>query len=409
MNYIKKAIIIISILIIIILITIILLLKNKEEQFNQNEYENNGDQIILSEEFANVHNATMYYTVKNCFENFIKITEDNEQTNKYNMLSKKTIDNLNINQTNIYEKINFVKDIEKVNIKKMYVLDRGSIQYYKLQYYTDENVTNEIYVILDDTNMTFAIEMPDENFSIENLQTEIKENNDNSYTYVRISDEQMALNYLEDYNTKALNNPEEAYYLLDEEYRNKRFVGLEDFKKYVEDNKEKLQDAVLKDYSSEYINDSYARKITLCDTYDNYYTIYENAILDYTIMLDNYTIKTEDFNEQYNNLSDEEKAKVDLEQFVSMVNTKDYNNIYSLLEDNFKNTNFSSAELVEKFLKQNYFDYNILEITSIDKSENVYKSKIKLKNNFSKAAEEKIKVIYIYLQEGTDFKIAFEN
>lgn len=51
----------------------------------------------------------------------------------------------------------------------------------------------------------------------------------------------MARNYLNDYINKALNYPELAYNLLDEEYRNKRFESIEDYKIYISDNKNILK------------------------------------------------------------------------------------------------------------------------------------------------------------------------
>ena len=131
MNYIKKAMIIISILIVIIIIIIFVMIKYNEKKINTDEYRNNGDQIILSDEFTSVTNSTMYYTVKDCLEKFMYLS-NNHIEEKYYMLSKKTIDKQNITIENITEKIKFLYNQEEINIKRMDILDRGNIQYYRI-------------------------------------------------------------------------------------------------------------------------------------------------------------------------------------------------------------------------------------------------------------------------------------
>ena len=55
----------------------------------------------------------------------------------------------------------------------------------------------------------------------------------NEYIPTYISDEDMAKIYLNDYIQKMYYDVETAYNLLDEEYRNKKFGGIENYKKYI--------------------------------------------------------------------------------------------------------------------------------------------------------------------------------
>ena len=58
----------------------------------------------------------------------------------------------------------------------------------------------------------------------------ISKNKYNLFKNINVTNEDMARNYLNDYINKALNYPELAYNLLDEEYKNKRFGNLEEYK-----------------------------------------------------------------------------------------------------------------------------------------------------------------------------------
>lgn len=83
----------------------------------------------------------------------------------------------------------------------------------------------------------------------------------------------MARNYLNDYINKALNYPELAYNLLDEEYRNKRFESIEDYKIYISDNKKHIENITMVQYG-EKDKENY-KEYTVVDNFDNYYTIKE--------------------------------------------------------------------------------------------------------------------------------------
>ena len=55
----------------------------------------------------------------------------------------------------------------------------------------------------------------------------------NEYNLVNITDRQLAAIYLNDYRNYLKNNIEQAYELLNEEYRSKKFNNIEEFKTYI--------------------------------------------------------------------------------------------------------------------------------------------------------------------------------
>ena len=55
----------------------------------------------------------------------------------------------------------------------------------------------------------------------------------NEYNLVNITDRQLAAIYLNDYRNYLKNNIDQAYELLNEEYRSKKFNNIEEFKTYI--------------------------------------------------------------------------------------------------------------------------------------------------------------------------------
>ena len=55
----------------------------------------------------------------------------------------------------------------------------------------------------------------------------------NEYNLVNITDRQLATIYLNDYRNYLKNNIDQAYELLNEEYRSKKFNNIEEFKTYI--------------------------------------------------------------------------------------------------------------------------------------------------------------------------------
>ena len=72
--------------------------------------------------------------------------------------------------------------------------------------------------------------------------------------------------YLEDFTQLELNNIEEAYNLIDEEYRKERFPTIHEYQEYVEGYREVIQTGVLYQYSADY-KDDYTEYI-LVDNYE---------------------------------------------------------------------------------------------------------------------------------------------
>ena len=276
------------------------------------------------------------------------------------------------------------------------------------------NTTKYFIVRVDMRNMAFKIEEIEDGkynsldeIKLEDNEANITSNENNPFKYEAVSDENMCRRYLEDFKQKELNNPEEAYELLDEEYRKERFPTYTDFQEYVNSLRNRIQYSSLLKYDVE-IKENYTEYI-LVDNYNNSYTIRTNGIWDYTILLDNYTIKVDTYEEDYSKLDTSQKIQANVYIFLQMINTKDYSHAYELLDGTFRNNNFDTLDKFKEYVNENFFDYNLNTTGNIDidNEGSTYIYTTKIKSGVGSAAESKNLTIIMQLREGTDFVMSF--
>lgn len=296
--------------------------------------------------------------------------------------------------------------------KDMNVLE-GDIIYSYAVYGTIENKEEAYFIVrVDMDKATFVIEELEnryQNIDQINLETdlqEIKENGKNTIEFMTMTEEDICRMYLKHYTTLELENVEEAYKLIDEKYKAERFSNLDEYKEYVEEYKGIIEEGILTKYLVNYYDDYI--EYVLVDNYNTSYTIKAKGVYDYTIYLDNYTVKVENFEKDYQNLNSTDKVQSNVYIFLQMINTKDYKHAYALLDDTFKNNNFATLEDFKQYVKNNFFSYNLnaAEI-EIKEEGNYYIYETTLKENASSAAEEKKFTVIMKLEEGTDFVMSF--
>ena len=106
---------------------------------------------------------------------------------------------------------------------------------------------------------------------------------------VTVDDEQMARTYLVEYVSLMINDPEKAYELLDEEYKEKRYPTYESFKSY--------RDLIINNRFVSATLDRYDIKVyggykvfDVIDAAGNNFLFKQSSIMNYKVLLDNYTI-----------------------------------------------------------------------------------------------------------------------
>lgn len=370
-----------SILICIIIIACIILLSNKTEQDMDNESVE-GEPENYTYYAEKVRSGTNFFSIEKCIQNNV---EKSFKAKEMNMLPGDYISSFGV-----YGEIT-----ESVS-----------------------NTTNDVYYIfrIDYENETYSIEKleKDKYSSLEqiNLETNIEQienKGNNIIEFYDVDDEDMCRYYYKQYSKLELEDPEKAYQMLDEDYKKERFSTFEEFQQYINSYKNVIEMGIISKYSVD-IQDDYTEYV-IKDDFNNIYKIKEESIMNYKIMLDDYTIKSDEYVEKYNELKNEEKVQANAQIFLKMINTKDYKHAYGLLNNEFKQNKFETQEKFEKYIKENFFEYNIKNNSGsgvdISQEGGYYIYNMTVSNNSSSVAENKKITFIIKLKEGTDFEMSF--
>ena len=125
--------------------------------------------------------------------------------------------------------------------------------------------------------------------------------------------------------------------------------------------------------------------------------------------MDNYTIKVDTYEEEYNKRNEVQKIQANVYIFLQMINTKDYRHAYELLDETFKNNNFDTLDKFKEYVNENFFDYNLNTTSNVDISNegNTYIYETVIRSGAGSAAETKNLTVIMQLKEGTDFVMSF--
>ena len=440
MKYIKKLIVILLLLIALIIGMIIVLKinenikKNKEEQKDIEE----ADTGLVYEDnkngFQAVHDPSVFYTIINSLNNYLQIlsydgssdiadnpfgikSKEQQKEIILDLLDKKYIENNNIKKD--YEKniqvIKYKYNLVPITMKVRY--EEKNISYI-VNVYIENMENNDLeeryYVVrIDNQNNTFSIEpilnkpANIDDISVEYSKDNIEKNNYNKFNIETISTEGLIKIYMQHFTSMSIRRPDIIYNnYLDEEYRDKRFGNVEEFKNYVQANKERIQQMKIKKYSDE--NDGENTKYVLMDMYENTYEFYEKSVMNYKVKLDTYTIPTDKFKETYNTAEDYKKVQMNIDKFFQMINRQDYKTAYNCLAQSYKNNYFSTRDDFEKFVKNNFYTYNKVSYEKYEQKGNkLYIFSIKLEDITGENAEKKEIKIVMQLDDDLNFEMSF--
>lgn len=374
--------IIISLLIILLIISFIIL--TVIIQINKNNVKNNDDD---SGEYSS------YQEEKN-----IELSEKDTSTTTLNILST-CINKTNANYT-------FIKDI--------YVQRNDNINVYAV--YGIQNNKNIYYIIsLDYNNFTYNIKQvtEEECNNIKNGKsndyikiTNIEENNDNTFELKVMSDVQTSAMYYNMIKNLLNLEPEVLYnFVLDEEYKQKRFLNIENFIEFVNKNKSKYNNMKLSKYAK-YKYDGYVQYVCL-DNNGDYFVINDNVDSgEYKILLDTYTIDQTEFIKKYNLATDNEKAGYDINKFFEAINANDYNYAYNCLAESFKQNKFPTQKQFENYIKNNFYNKNDVKYLNYRKEGNYYIYTVNIINSVDTTKSVQ-KDFIVNLKENRQFEMSF--
>lgn len=393
------------------------------------ELDNKEEYFIIKEIVEQVQTYISYldYDITESRIELDSKEEENEFLSEYkqegidsikNMMSKEYKQEFNINDVVIYD--NLVKYANKsLTIKNIYVSENSdNIKTYFV--YLDVIGTDEEFnfvITLDSSNNSFYIMLKDYvdkmnikedtiiGKSIEQAIQNIEINEYNTYEIPNISDTRYVQELFENYKIYLSGLPNTAYALLDDEYRQKRFGNIQNFKNYIDLNSSRILDMELSKYKINTYSD-YTEYVCM-DQYGNYLIFKEKKVMDYNVLLDSYTIDVAEFTERYHKSNEQQKIGMNIEKFILALNSKDYPYIYNKLDDTFKKNNFDTVEKFETFIKQKLFDTNIVEYNQFSKEGKTYIYQMKIKAAEEGSTDSRDVTIIMNLLEDTDFIMSF--
>lgn len=402
-----KIIIILLLVLAIVAIGIIIILM----QSNIDEViEQQGINLEASYELEKVDRANFYITIKNIVNQYYYYSRNANQE----ALQAVTVQE----SQNIQELANtdnfIVKDIYYADL-----LENG-VGYIEAAYTDANNTSNSLYlkIYLDFQNQTFQIEQvsqTDYETALEQgIQEMDRENNTiekNQYNQfqeaLNVVEEDILSLYYEKYVYISINNPQESFEMLDEEYRLEKFNNdIQTYVDYLNLNIEDMRSDSVTSYTEQEEN-GYT-KYEVQTTNGKTFIIKEFDFMQYSILLDNYTVQSEEVVEEYNELSSDSKVARNIRNIFTMLDNQDYEQVYSHLDNTFKQNNFPTIEQFEEYARNTFFETNYLgEMRAIQQG-NIYVITVPYKERASAAAEERQKIFFMQLLDGTDFVMSFE-
>ncbi len=368
------------IIIVIVLAVLIYFLINRKNEYSQNEYVDYQKSAATQIEKIEVN--TGFFSADNCINKYIENNED------YKYYSEEMY-TLELESGSVV----FIKGNLIVNNKEnslYYVIKITNKDIYKIEPITESVYLNASKNIIDSKYYK---------------DISIEENNDNKYENIGMNTKNLIEKYFEYFIDISYVNPEKAYNLIDEEYREKRFQNINNFKDYVKKMQKKWDLYAITQTSRTLLTEN--TDLIFKDNYENGYTIKVIAPMQFTIILDDYTIQTDEFKTKYNEASDDVKAVSCLDKFIKMINNKDYSASYKVLDETFKKNKFNTEKKYIEYIEKVFFDYNIATINSVEQNNGIYVYTVTLKSGNGVASDITKKTINIKLLEETNFVMSF--
>lgn len=434
MDKIKKIIIIISIIIIMIIVVLtVMALKRRTEgsDYEDTEFEHDLTHEEIKTEISEVENRNKYYAVKNILGKYAYMIVDGGTESLYSVINSQYIADNKITKDNVQQYVESIINGElteeqldnleiKIEIDKMYYTESSvSITTFFTYGYFANNVNEdktefEIIIEMDSKNNTFYVYptqyMQNEYESIEQLTNysttleEIPKNDYNEFSFENVEDAVVIYDYISKFKNSLVNDIENSYIMLDEEYRNKKFGNIEQYKEYVNENMQKFLSISISKYKVD-TKDDYMQ-YTCIDKNGNYYIFKETAIMNYTMLLDIYTVELPEFTEKYESANAETKVGMNIEKIIQALNLNDYAYIYNHLDERFIEKNFESLEKFKQYMTEKYPSRYDVEYTNLSEEQGTYMQEIILKD---KTTENQIQnTIIMQLEDDYDFVMSFE-
>lgn len=399
----KKSLILILMIILTIIIIglLVMLLYLNSDKVKIEGYKENLVTLLTSKIYK-IENRDQFFNIDSHIQKYVNYKKQRNTQAINSISSDNAIDGENFKSEEMYI-------LNKITNDTLYVcgkVTKGSVQadtYIVVNFDYDNNtyeIQNSSKEEYDNAKNNIVNSKYEQNVSIQsNEYNDISlDETANDLTIIRT--------YFEDYKFKAINKPEEAFNSLDAKYKKAKFDdNLNAYKQYVKNNLEQLQDANIVKHGVTTLENGNKQYIVI-DNFDNYYQFTETGINKYIVILDNYTLQTDEETEKYNKLSSQEKAVSNVDKVMKLINEKNYSTVYSYLNYEFKNTYFPTLDRFINYINNNFFEENIVGKMTVGNQGDNYIVTVPYKEFLSPAAEEKEAIFLVKLKEGTNFELA---
>jgi len=384
----------------------------KQEYLNKLKYED-----IVEEEkskLKHVEDKTQYFTIKTLYSNYITLAKNRKKENLINILANDYIVKNEINESNIIDELDFSRKISSQNYEliimemllaqlddtyKVFIV-KGNARIIKtneiigINTIIKMNTIDKRYEIYPDKFITDnKYDLLKAGDSITFSTKNIAKNDSNKFSYLIKEEYDVAEEYFNRYKELINYYPNIAYNMLDEEYSSSRFANYDlyndlleidientdieeidamllkmeaqqviemkkNYNTYLEENKKRLSLLKAEEYKMSKGKD-YIDYIVI-DKYDNTMTFRKkDSFLNYVVKLDN--------NSEFSSKKTIEEKIVIIQ---NMINTKDYSELYDILDSKFKTNYFPELDNLKEYIKQNFYEIN--EITAVNVTEEEY-------------------------------------
>ena len=416
----KRFLIVFIILILVLISVIVFIISNTKNDEQNISIQSLNENFEAKFELKQIKSATQYTIINNCIKKYYS-TISNEEI--YDLLIEDYIEKNDITKNNFSNKLQKIDYNYDYLINTVYEYETNlSIKTYFVygnlinkDNYSTEN--NNFVINIDYTNNTFEIAPFDnvydnyikkENDKIISIDTKIEEKiqsinkNDSNYvdTYIAFKEKDVMTFYFNQYILNLVYITE-IINLLDSVYKQKRFGDYSNFKEYVESNIEDLSSSFIMKYK---IKEFTTYKEYLCiDNYGNYYIFKETTPMEYTVLLDQYTINDKIFTDEYNKKEDNIKAQMNLNKFEQMLNRQDFTSAYNVLNKDFKAKYFETEDKFKQYVLDNWFKYNKFDYEEVSGN----KIKTSITNRLNTGEESKTKRFRVDIEKN-EFYISFD-
>lgn len=268
----------------------------------------NRPETELNVTFNLLKDASEFFTISKNINDYLQHIADQNSEAVYNILSKKYTGTNNISASNA-----LIETVPKDNpfsytATKIYSYDYNdfiSVYYVYGEVTTDtsldpntksETVKKYHLVILDSENYVYSITPLKNEEEINQMRNNTKKstidykiakNSHNTFKFQNISNDTIVSTYYYRYLDKLINDKEEAYEMLNESYKEKRFSDYNKFLNYLDSN---LENIVAANVTSYRLVNSFNNIYYVYNTNGDVFVFREKSIMQFEVYLDDKTV-----------------------------------------------------------------------------------------------------------------------